>query len=221
MLAGMRSAPFRAAVAACAVLAIPALALGGCSSDSKKKTTPTDASTTAAAKTDATFKITTATVDAPGNPVAFPAAANTAIAAALKTWATDAVLTPLETGKAGPAAIFSPAASTHVAVANDHGTLFESLRAQGTVKITAASASLVGLADTNGAIGLITAHYTFDVQTKTADGAITISHGGDFVFAPQGSTWQVAYYDAIVLRSGPGAGPNAGTSQASTTKGKA
>ncbi len=158
------------------------------------------------------LKAGTVSVESAGPPVTLADSARDQIVTTVDRYVNEASLKPIETRKpAGDlSALFTADALARIS-GPDRAVLVDEQLPEPTGGVTARASpiDLVGLADGNGAVVLVSARVTIDIGAKSARGRFRVQRLGDLVLAPDAGGWRIFGYDVGVNRTGAGLEPTA------------
>jgi hypothetical protein len=203
-----------------ALACITILLLASCHGSGKHAATKGSPATDAAGKPDVSLslRLGALTVQAAGRAVPFNRTVASNIRDLINKYIAAGITKPLFTGSGvlGMSAFFSPSLASRV---GPKGHDFAALSDQGVPVITAvigtakAPLALVGLED-HGRLVLVGGQFVLTVRGTTAQGPLTISRIGNFVFEPNAKKqWRITGYDIVVRRDNS----QSSTSQHATT----
>ncbi len=182
---------------------------GGSDKKAAKKATPTPADAVALTVGDIR-------VESGGPPTALPDPIRDAVMTTLRNYVNGAVVTPLRTGTAAAdlPTVFTTAAAARVSAPGvDHEALVDDGLPQVTGAITSENApvKLVGLAEGDGSIVLVSAEIGLVVHGKVKGGTVDVTRRAQLVLANDNGTWKIDGWDVGVQRSAPGITPTTTT----------
>jgi hypothetical protein len=153
------------------------------------------------------FKITTVDVQSPTSPPpVLPDPTRAGVQATLNRYLSNAVLTPLRSGKTGDLApVFTAGATSRLAGPDRAALVDEGLPKSDDVKANTATATLSALAGSTGDIPIVAANVKVQVVSGSGADAMTIDRSGDLIFVNEGGTWKIDGYDIRVARDSGGA----------------
>lgn len=164
---------------------------------------PSTTSTTAVPEIKVTVAVAAVESMRP-EPVEFPDDVRTPVVAALDAWVGAGVVAPLLTGQppVGLDAAFSAAALARLTPGSpDRASLLEETRpSEGVVQPEKAAVTLIGLADENGSVGLVTAGIDVSLVFVSSSGEVRHSRTGELVLVPMPGGWRIDSYEIVTKR---------------------
>ena len=145
-------------------------------------------------------------VQSAGPPPRINSSVKQAVLDSSQSYVDDAVLAPLENGKANPAyAKIFDLGVRRSATGSDRGTLTEvrTGKLKAPVKATATQVQLDGMGDQTGKLVLVAASFRVQVDAKGSGGPVKITRGAELTFARVGNRWLVTAYRFVVIRKTP------------------
>jgi hypothetical protein len=191
-----------------ALACVAIVLLAACSGSKKHATTSTVPSTDAKGNTDVSLAMALgpASIQAAGKFTPFSHTVAAAVQLLVNKYIDAGITKPLFTGAAasGMSASFAPTLASRI---GPKGHDLAALSDQGVPVMTAVTSTvkkplkLVGLEDRSGRLVMVGAGFVLTVKGTTAQGPLTISRVGNFVFEPDTkNVWHISGYDIITRR---------------------
>lgn len=165
------------------------------------------ATTTTEVPVPIAFTVTSFDVETAAPPVAGAVeGARAGVEATMKRWLDEDVLPPLRSAQ--PAGdlrpLFTAVTGEHVVTTADRAAFVT----EGLPPVTGLSAKLatlavIGLADPDGQIPIVTVHLELELQGTAEGTPLIVVHTGDLVLVPEAEGWKIDSYDIRATRDTP------------------
>ncbi|MFZ4516411.1 MAG: hypothetical protein ACOYN3_08895 [Acidimicrobiia bacterium] len=191
---GMLSGMLRRSVIVLGVATALVLTASACNSKPKAKPAPTP---------EVAVALSDGTIASPGPAPTVSDAARAAVRQTLARYIAAATVQPFITGQVGPGIdeIFDQAAGADALTGTGRAALVDDGLGRGTPQVQPVTATINGIADSNGAIAVLATTLTIGASAQTKDGPVTITREATFVFRPD--TWRIYAYDVRTTRTTP------------------
>lgn len=135
-----------------------------------------------------------------------PAAVKDATEALLRRYLDDAILAPMRSGGPAPdlSSLFTAETAPLVSAGDRAALVGEGMpAARGGVEADAASATVTPLV-VGSLVPLVTAEIDLRLRARDVEGAaVAVTHHGELLLVPEGSTWRIGGYDMLATRDTP------------------